>query len=131
MARAKPCRASIGGRYGLSSKDFTPAMVKAVFDELARPQPINSFTIGVNDDVSGSSLAFDPNFMIESDDVFRAVFYGLGSDGTVGANKNSVKILAEDPDASRKAISSTIPTNPALRRCRTSASGRVQFSHPI
>jgi pyruvate-ferredoxin/flavodoxin oxidoreductase len=88
----------IGGRYGLSSKDFTPAMVKAVFDELARPQPRNSFTIGVNDDVSGSSLSFDPNFMIEADDVFRAIFYGLGSDGTVGANKNSVKILAEDAD---------------------------------
>ncbi|MDI9849837.1 hypothetical protein QM467_17470 [Rhodoblastus sp. 17X3] len=64
----------IGGRYGLSSKDFTPAMVKAVFDELARPQPVNRFTIGVNDDVSGSSLAFDPKFTIETDDVFRAVF---------------------------------------------------------
>ena len=88
----------IGGRYGLSSKDFTPAMVKAVFDELAKPQPINSFTVGVNDDVSGSSLAVDQNFMIEADDVFRAVFYGLGADGTVGANKNSVKILAEDAD---------------------------------
>jgi len=88
----------IGGRYGLSSKDFTPAMVKAVFDELARPQPLNSFSVGVNDDVSHSSLAVDPKFMIETDDVFRAVFYGLGADGTVGANKNTVKILAEDAD---------------------------------
>ena len=88
----------VGGRYGLSSKDFTPAMAKAVFDELARPEPRNSFTIGINDDVSGSSLDFDPTFMIEPDEVVRAVFYGLGSDGTVGANKNSVKILAEDAD---------------------------------
>jgi pyruvate-ferredoxin/flavodoxin oxidoreductase len=95
--RAKMPRV-IGGRYGLSSKDFTPAMAKAVFDELARPLPCNSFTIGVNDDVFGSSLIFDPAFNIEKDDIFRAVFYGLGSDGTVGANKNSVKILAEDAD---------------------------------
>ncbi len=86
----------IGGRYGLSSKDFTPAMAKAVFDELAEPEPRNSFTVGIDDDVSGSSLRFDPGFMIEPDDVVRAVFYGLGADGTVGANKNSVKILAED-----------------------------------
>jgi pyruvate-ferredoxin/flavodoxin oxidoreductase len=88
----------IGGRYGLSSKDFTPAMVKAVFDELAKPEPLNGFTIGINDDVSGTSLTYDPTFMIEPDSVVRAVFYGLGADGTVGANKNSVKILAEDPD---------------------------------
>ncbi len=86
----------IGGRYGLSSKDFTPAMVKAVFDELAKREPRNSFTVGIDDDVSGSSLRFDPGFIIEPDDVVRAVFYGLGADGTVGANKNSVKILAED-----------------------------------
>ena len=88
----------IGGRYGLSSKDFTPAMAKAVFDQLAKSEPRNSFTVGIADDVCGSSLDFDPGFMIEPDDVVRAVFYGLGSDGTVGANKNSVKILAEDPD---------------------------------
>ncbi|MGO8833785.1 MAG: pyruvate:ferredoxin (flavodoxin) oxidoreductase [Roseiarcus sp.] len=88
----------IGGRYGLSSKDFTPAMAKAAFDELDKQSPRNSFTVGITDDVSGSSLDVDPTFMIEPDDVVRAVFYGLGSDGTVGANKNSVKILAEDPD---------------------------------
>ncbi len=88
----------IGGRYGLSSKDFTPAMVKAVFDELEKPSPRNSFTVGINDDVSGTSLDVDPAFMIEPDEVVRAVFYGLGSDGTVGANKGSVKILAEDAD---------------------------------
>jgi pyruvate-ferredoxin/flavodoxin oxidoreductase len=92
-----------GGRYGLSSKDFNPAMVKAVFDELAKPQPKNGFTVGINDDVSHTSLAFDPNWSIEPDDVVRAVFYGLGSDGTVGANKNSVKILAEDAGADGQA----------------------------
>jgi pyruvate-ferredoxin/flavodoxin oxidoreductase len=86
----------IGGRYGLSSKDFTPAMAKAVFDELARPQSKNGFTIGIDDDVSHTSLAYDPSFSIESPETVRAVFYGLGSDGTVGANKNSVKIIAED-----------------------------------
>lgn len=87
----------IGGRYGLSSKDFTPAMARAVFDELAAPKPSNGFTIGIDDDVSHTSLAYDPAFQIEPDEVVRAVFYGLGSDGTVGANKGSVKILAEDP----------------------------------
>ncbi len=87
----------VGGRYGLSSKDFTPGMAKAVFDELARPAPRNGFTIGIDDDVSHTSLAFDPHFSIEPSEVVRAVFYGLGADGTVGANKGSVKILAEDP----------------------------------
>jgi pyruvate-ferredoxin/flavodoxin oxidoreductase len=86
----------IGGRYGLSSKDFSPSMAKAVFDELQKPEPKNGFTVGIIDDVSHTSLTFDPNFSIEPDDVVRAVFYGLGSDGTVGANKNSVKIIAED-----------------------------------
>jgi pyruvate-ferredoxin/flavodoxin oxidoreductase len=86
----------IGGRYGLSSKDFSPGMVKAVFDELKKPTPKNGFTVGITDDVSHTSLAFDPNYSIEPQDVVRALFYGLGSDGTVGANKNSVKIIAED-----------------------------------
>jgi pyruvate-ferredoxin/flavodoxin oxidoreductase len=86
----------ICGRYGLSSKEFTPAMVKAVYDELAKPQPKNHFTVGINDDVSMTSLAFDPHWNIEPDDVVRAMFYGLGSDGTVGANKNSIKIIGEE-----------------------------------
>jgi pyruvate-ferredoxin/flavodoxin oxidoreductase len=86
----------IGGRYGLSSKNFDPALAKAVFDELKKPSPKNSFTLGINDDVSHSSLTADPDFQIEPDDVVRAVFYGLGADGTVGANKNTVKIIAED-----------------------------------
>ena len=86
----------IGGRFGLSSKDFSPAMAKAVFDELKRPEPKNSFTVGINDDVAHTSLAVDPAYSTEPNDVVRAVFYGLGADGTVGANKNSAKIIAED-----------------------------------
>ena len=85
-----------GGRYGLSSKDFNPAMAKAVFDELKKPEPKNGFTVGIIDDVSRTSLEIDPNYSIEPHDVVRAVFYGLGADGTVSANKNSVKIIAED-----------------------------------
>ena len=86
----------IGGRYGLSSKEFTPAMVKAVFDELAREKPLPHFTVGIRDDVTHLSLAYDPTFDIEPDDVVRAVFWGLGADGTVGANKNSIKIIGEE-----------------------------------
>jgi pyruvate-ferredoxin/flavodoxin oxidoreductase len=85
----------IGGRYGLASKEFTPAMVKAVLDEAARPAPRNHFTIGIHDDVTGTSLAWDPEFSTESPETVRAVFYGLGADGTVGANKNSIKIIGE------------------------------------
>jgi pyruvate-ferredoxin/flavodoxin oxidoreductase len=86
----------IGGRYGLSSKDFNPPMAKAVFDELAKANPKNGFTVGIIDDVAHTSLETDPGFVIEPADVVQAVFYGLGADGTVGANKNSVKIIAED-----------------------------------
>ena len=85
----------VGGRYGLSSKEFTPAMVKAVFDNLASDQPKNHFTVGINDDVSHTSLPVDASFSTEPDDVIRAMFYGLGADGTVGANKNSIKIIGE------------------------------------
>ena len=88
----------IGGRYGLSSKEFTPAMVKGVFDHLAQAQPQNHFTIGINDDLNHTSLTFDPNFSTEADNVVRAMFYGLGADGTVGANKNSIKIIGEETD---------------------------------
>jgi pyruvate-ferredoxin/flavodoxin oxidoreductase len=86
----------IGGRYGLSSKEFTPGMIKAVFDELTKSSPKNHFTIGIYDDVTHTSLPWDKTFDIEPDDVIRAVFYGLGSDGTVGANKNSIKIIGEE-----------------------------------
>jgi pyruvate-ferredoxin/flavodoxin oxidoreductase len=86
----------IGGRYGLSSKEFTPAMVKGIFDELAKPAPKNHFTIGIDDDVSHSSLSYDPAFSTEDPKTVRALFYGLGSDGTVGANKNSIKIIGEN-----------------------------------
>jgi pyruvate-ferredoxin/flavodoxin oxidoreductase len=88
----------VGGRYGLSSKDFDPAMAKAVFDELKKPAPKHGFTIGINDDVSHTSLAFDESFDIEPPEIVRALFFGLGADGTVGANKNSTKILASAPD---------------------------------
>ena len=88
----------IGGRYGLSSKEFTPAMVNAVYDELTKPQPKRHFTIGINDDVTHTSLEYDQEFHIESDKVTRALFFGLGSDGTVGANKNSIKIIGENTD---------------------------------
>jgi pyruvate-ferredoxin/flavodoxin oxidoreductase len=88
----------VGGRYGLSSKEFTPAMVKGVFDEMAKEQPKNHFTVGIYDDVTHTSVDFDPAFNIEGEDVVRAVFYGLGSDGTVSANKNSIKIIGEETD---------------------------------
>ncbi len=86
----------IGGRYGLSSKEFTPGMVKAVFDELSKDKPKKHFTIGIKDDVTHLSLDYDEHFSTEPDSVVRALFYGLGSDGTVGANKNSIKIIGED-----------------------------------
>jgi pyruvate-ferredoxin/flavodoxin oxidoreductase len=85
----------IGGRYGLSSKEFTPSMVKAVFDELKKPEPKNHFTVGIQDDVTHTSLAYDPDFSTEDPRTVRALFYGLGSDGTVGANKNSIKIIGK------------------------------------
>ena len=87
----------IGGRYGLSSKEFTPAMVKAIYDELAKADPKARFTVGINDDVCHTSLTIDPNFKLESD-FFQAMFFGLGSDGTVGANKNSIKIIGNETD---------------------------------
>src|SRR5208283_2341353 len=89
----------IGGRYGLSSKEFTPAMAKGVFDELKKEHLKNRFTIGIHDDVTHSSLDYDPDFSTEDPKTVRALFYGLGADGTVGANKNSIKIIgAETPN---------------------------------
>ena len=88
----------IGGRYGLSSKEFTPTMVKAVFDELKNDNPKNHFTVGINDDKTNTSLDYDPQYVVQKSDTVRCVFYGLGSDGTVGANKNSVKIIGEETD---------------------------------
>jgi pyruvate-ferredoxin/flavodoxin oxidoreductase len=86
----------VGGRYGLGSKEFNPAMAKAIFDNLKSDKPKNSFTVGIIDDVTNTSLDVDNSFNIESKDTFRALFYGLGSDGTVGANKNTMKIISED-----------------------------------
>jgi pyruvate-ferredoxin/flavodoxin oxidoreductase len=88
----------VGGRYGLSSKEFTPGMVKAIFDHLAIAEPKNHFTVGINDDLSHTNLDYEPEFSIEPDHVVRAIFYGLGSDGTVGANKNSIKIIGEETE---------------------------------
>ncbi len=85
----------VGGRYGLASKEFTPAMVKAVFENLRSASPKNHFTVGINDDVSQTSLEYDPRFITEAADVVGCIFYGLGADGTVGANKNSIKIIGE------------------------------------
>ena len=96
IAPATSVPAFVGGRYGLSSKEFTPAMVKGVFEELRKKTPKNHFTIGITDDVTHTSLPYDPAFSVEPADVVRAVFYGLGADGTVGANKNSIKIIGEE-----------------------------------
>jgi pyruvate-ferredoxin/flavodoxin oxidoreductase len=88
----------VGGRYGLGSAEFTPAMVKAVFDNIKRGKAKNHFSVGVKDDVAGSSLDFDPAFSVEKPDTYRAMFYGLGADGTVGANKNTIKIIADETE---------------------------------
>ncbi len=88
----------IGGRYGLSSKEFTPAMVKGVFEEMRRDSPRTHFTVGIKDDVTNKSIAYDPSLTTEGSDVIRALFYGLGADGTVGANKNSIMIIGEGTD---------------------------------
>ena len=86
----------VGGRYGLSSKEFTPGMVAGVFEELKAERPRRRFTIGITDDVSGTSLEYDATLDIEPPDTARAIFFGLGSDGTVGANKNTIKILGSE-----------------------------------
>lgn len=88
----------VGGRYGIGSKDFTPAMAKAVFDNLSKRSPRNHFTVGITDDVTNTSLPVDDSFIIEEPGNFRGLFYGLGSDGTVGANKNTIKIIGRETD---------------------------------
>jgi pyruvate-ferredoxin/flavodoxin oxidoreductase len=96
LAEAGVAKKVIGGRYGLGSKEFTPAMVKAVYDELLKSSPKNHFTVGINEDVTHTSLDYDPEFCSEDPGTVRALFYGLGADGTVGANKNSIKIIGEE-----------------------------------
>lgn len=98
IAPFKKAPVIVGGRFGLSSKEFTPGMVKGIFDELKKTTPKNQFTIGIDDDVTHTSLDFDEAYSIETDDTVRCVFFGLGSDGTVGANKNSTKIIGEEAD---------------------------------
>lgn len=97
-AKVQNLRSVVGGRYGLSSKELNPAMIKGIFDNLAAEMPKNHFTIGINDNLSHTSIPYEPNFSTESDQVVRAMFYGLGSDGTVGANKNSIKIIGTETD---------------------------------
>ena len=97
-ADSRPVPQIVGGRYGLSSKEFTPGMVLGIYDELKRDKPKNHFTIGIDDDVTHTSLSYDATFSTEPTSVTRAVFWGLGSDGTVGANKNSIKIIGEGTD---------------------------------
>ena len=97
-ANGKPMPRVLSGRYGLSSFEFTPAMIKGVFDELAKESPKNHFTVGIQDDVTHTSIDFDPDFSTEHESTVRCLFYGLGSDGTVGANKNSIKIIGEGTD---------------------------------
>ncbi|MBD3392610.1 MAG: pyruvate:ferredoxin (flavodoxin) oxidoreductase [Chitinivibrionales bacterium] len=89
---------TVGGRYGLGSAEFTPAMVKGVYDELAKDKPVNRFVAGIDDDITGLKIDYDPSFSIEGRNTYRAMFYGLGSDGTVGANKNSIKIIGSETD---------------------------------
>jgi pyruvate-ferredoxin/flavodoxin oxidoreductase len=97
-AKFKSFPTIVGGRYGLSSKEFTPAMIKSVYDELNKSRPKNHFTVGIKDDVTKTSLEFDAEFDIEPAETIRAMFFGLGADGTVGANKNSIKIIGEETD---------------------------------
>ncbi|NQU68373.1 MAG: pyruvate:ferredoxin (flavodoxin) oxidoreductase [Candidatus Marinimicrobia bacterium] len=97
-ARENSVPTIVGGRYGLSSKEFTPGMVKGVFDELLKETPKNRFTIGINDDVTHTSLTYDLDYTTTGDNIFRGMFFGLGADGTVGANKNSIKIIGEETD---------------------------------
>jgi len=96
LSEAKQNVRVVGGRYGLSSKEFTPGMVKGIFDELNKPEPKNHFSIGIDDDITFTSIPFDASFSTELDDQVRAVFWGLGADGTVSANKNSIKIIGEE-----------------------------------
>ncbi|HZS76548.1 MAG TPA: pyruvate:ferredoxin (flavodoxin) oxidoreductase [Ktedonobacteraceae bacterium] len=96
--REQPLPRIIGGRYGLSSKEFTPAMVKAIFDEMIKDEPKSRFTVGIHDDVTHTSLDYDESFSIEAPETVQCVFWGLGSDGTVGANKNSIKIIGEETE---------------------------------
>jgi pyruvate-ferredoxin/flavodoxin oxidoreductase len=98
LAEAGVSKKVVGGRYGLSSKEFTPAMVKGVYDEIKKPNPKNHFTVGIRDDVTHTSIDYDPAFSTEYPGTVRAIFYGLGADGTVGANKNSIKIIGEETD---------------------------------
>ena len=121
----------VGGRYGLSSKEFTPAMVAGVLGELGGDRPRRRFTVGIVDDVGRTSIAVDPPLDIEPPGTVRAVFFGLGSDGTVGANKNTIKILGEQPASAPRATSSTTRRSRARRPSRTCASAESRSGSRI
>ena len=113
----------VGGRYGLGSKEFTPTMVKAVYDNLAKDEPKNHFTVGINDDVTGTSLKLGEQFDAAPEGTVSCKFYGLGSDGTVGANKNSIKIIGDHTDMYAQALlQPTTPRSPAASPSATCAS---------
>ena len=118
-----------GGRYGLSSKEFTPAMVAGIFAELTADRPRPRFTIGITDDVTGTSLPYDP-VLDEPAGTVRALFFGLGADGTVGANKNSVKILGADPGRYVEVYFVYDSKKSGSRRSRTCGSGRPRSRRP-
>ena len=127
--RAEPL--VIAGRYGLSSKEFTPAMVKAVFDELDKKVPRRHFTVGIIDDVTHMSLAWDGSFRSEGEDMSTALFYGLGADGTVGANKNSIKIIGQETERHVQGYFVYDPRNRARSRYRTCARALGASAPPI
>ena len=119
----------IGGRYGLSSKEFTPAMVKGVFDELKKDKPKNGFTLGINDDLTHTSISYDNQFHLPSE-MKQALFFGLGADGTVGANKNSIKIIGSETDQYVQGYSYMILKSQVHKPFRTSGLGQNPFALP-
>ena len=120
----------VGGRYGLGSKEFNPTMVKAVYDNLAKDEPKNHFTVGIVDDVTGTSLELGEKIDASPEGLVSCMFYGLGSDGTVGANKNSIKIIGDHTDMYAQAYSATIPRSPAASPSATCASARARSCPP-
>ena len=121
----------VGGRYGLSSKDFDPAMARTVFDELKKPEPKRGFTIGITDDVSHTSLAVDASFDIEPPDVVRALFFGLGADAPSARTRTRRRFWPRTRTAMRRATSSTTRRSPALTRSRTCGSARGRSARRI
>ena len=121
----------VGGRYGLASKDTTPSQIQAVYENLALPMPKDHFTLGIVDDVTFTSLPLLPEVAMGDPSTFEAKFYGLGADGTVGANKNSVKIIGDNTNNTARHISPTTPRRAAASPARTFASATSPSAAPI